>query len=141
MDSESGPDSLIAYKQRTQQLRRRRNKRKTPPVNALKTGGGGRSTNLTFSTIPNNPYLDIQPTHRYELTQHPTKPPHTTLHKLDGTTICTIENRELDKLHDIYNNIPTQPPFVESLAKLIHRQDKHHHPKKNLRELLLSKAK
>jgi len=91
--------------------------------------GGWRSDNLTFSTTPINPDLDIQPTNRYELTQHPTKPTHTSLHRPDGTTIFTIENRRLDKLHDIYNKIPINPPFEESLAKLIHRQDKQHHPK------------
>jgi hypothetical protein len=75
------------------------------------------------------------------LSQHPTKPTHTTLHRLDGTTICTIENRRLDKLHDIYNHSLSNPPFEEALAKLILKQDKQHHPKKILRELQLSKAK
>jgi len=101
---------------------------------------GWRSDNLTLSITPINPDLDIQATNRYELTQYPTKPTHTSLHRPDGTTIYTIENRRLDKLHDIYNNIPINPPFEEYLAKLIHRQDKQHHQKKILRELLLSKA-
>ena len=104
-------------------------------------GGGWRSDNLTFFTPPINPDLDIQPTNRYKLTQHPTKPTYISLHRPDGNTISTIEKRRLDKLHDIYNKIPTNPPFEESLVKLIYRQDKQHHPKKILRELLLSKAK
>jgi hypothetical protein len=87
-----------------------------------------------------NPDLDIQPTNRYKLTQHPTNPSHTTLHRPDGTLICTIENRRLDKLHDIYNNTANNPPFEESLAHLIHKNNKHYHPKKILRELQLSKA-
>jgi hypothetical protein len=93
-------------------------------------GGEWKSTNLTFSTTLINSDLDIQPTNCYELTQHPTKPTHTTLHKPGGTTICTVEYIRLDKLHDIYNNIPTNPTFEESLAKHIHIQDKQHHPAK-----------
>ena len=43
--------------------------------------------------------------------------------------------------HEIYKNVDTSPPFAESLAKLIHRNDKEHHTKKILRELQLSNAK
>jgi hypothetical protein len=106
MDSESGPNAVTTYKQRTRL--QRQNKRKAPPIDGIKIGGL-RSDNLVFSTTPINTDLDIQPTNRYELTQHPTKPTHTSFHRSYGTTICTIENRRLDKLHDIYNNIPTNP--------------------------------
>jgi hypothetical protein len=83
VDSESGLDALTTYKQRTRL--ERRNKRKTPPINAIKMGGW-RSDNLTFSTTPINPDLDIYPTKRYELTQHPTKSTHTSLHIPDAGT-------------------------------------------------------
>jgi hypothetical protein len=96
--------------------------------------------NLTFSTKPINPDLYIHPIKGFELTQHPTKQTHTTLHGPDGTTICTIENRRLDKPHDVYKNTETNPPFDEPLAKFIHRKNKQHHAKKLLRELLLCKA-
>jgi hypothetical protein len=103
--------------------------------------GGWRSPNLTFSMTPINPDLDTHPTNRYELTQHPTKPTHIALHRLDGATIYTIENSRLDKLHNIYKNIPNNPPFEESLTKLVRRNDKQHHSKKIIRELQLGKAK
>ncbi len=119
MDNESGPAALQAYKQRTQKPRQV--KRRTPLVNPI-TREGWRSTNLAFSTTPINPDLDIHPTNRYELTQHPTNPSHTTLHRSDGTLLYTIENRRLDKLHDIYNNTANNPPFEESLAHLIHKK-------------------
>jgi hypothetical protein len=119
MDCENGPTALQAYKQKTQVPRRV--KRRTPLENPI-TKEGWRSTNLTFSTTPINPDLDINPTGRYELTQHPTNPSHSTLHRPDGTLISTIENRRLDKLHDIYNNTPNNPPFEESLAHLIHKK-------------------
>jgi hypothetical protein len=65
MDNESGPTALQAHKQRTHKPRQV--KRRTPPVNpAIKEGW--RSANLTFSTTPINPDLDIHPTNRYELT-------------------------------------------------------------------------
>jgi hypothetical protein len=102
---------------------------------------GWESANLTFSTTPINPDLDTHPTNQYELTQHPTKPTHTSLHRQDGTLICTKYNRRLDKLHDIYNNAANNPPFEKSLAHLIHKNDKQHHPKKIFRELQQSKAK
>ena len=44
---------------------------------------------------------------------------HITLHKPDGTTVYTIENKRQDKFHDIYKHGGTNPPFEESLAKLI----------------------
>jgi hypothetical protein len=105
------------------------------------TKGGWRSTNLAFSTTPINPDLDIHPANRYELTKHPTSPSHATLHRPDKTLICTIDIRRLDELHDIYNNTPNNPPFEESLAHLIHKNNKQHHLKKIQRELQLSKAK
>jgi hypothetical protein len=95
--------------------------------------GGWRSPNLTFSTTPINSDLDIHPTRSFELTQHPTKPSHTTLRRPDAATICNIENRRLDKLHEIYKNIDTNPPFAESLFKLIHRNEKKHHKKNSER--------
>ncbi len=96
--------------------------KKNTPENP-NTVEGWRSTNLTFSMTPINPDLDIHPTNRYELAQHPTNPIHTTLHRLDGTTIYTIDNIGLDKQHDIYNYTPNNPPFEDSLAKLIHRNN------------------
>ena len=127
MDCESRLAALKTHKQRT--MTPRHLKRRTPPMNFV-TMEGWRSVNLTFCTTPINPDLDIYPTNRYELTQHPTKPRPTLLHKRDGTLICTIDNRRLDKLHDIYNNAANNPPFEESLSQLIHRNDKQHHPKK-----------
>ena len=115
-------------------------KKRAPQVNPI-TNEGWRSTNLTFSITPINPDLDIQPTNRCELTQHPTNPSHTTLHIPDGTLICTIENRRLNTLHDIYNNTANNPPFEESLAHLIYKNNKQYHLKKIQRELQLSKAK
>jgi hypothetical protein len=104
VDCESGPAALKAYKQRPPTPRHV--KRRTPPMSPV-TIEGWRSVNLTFSTTPINPInpinLDIHPINRYELTQHPTKPTDTSLHKLDGTLICTIDNQRVDKLHDIYN--------------------------------------
>ena len=111
-----------------------------PPA-IQKTTGGWRSPNLTFSTTPINPDLDIHPTHRYELSQHPTLQTHTTLHRPDGTTICTIDNMRLDKLHDIYIHDRTNPPFAESLARLIQRHNTQHNLKKVQRELQLTKSK
>ena len=102
---------------------------------------GWRWPNLAFSTTSINPDIDIHPTRSYELIQHPTKPTHTTLHRPDGTTICNIENRKIDKLHEMYKNMNTNPPFAESLAKLMHRNDTKHLTKKFLIELQLSKAK
>ena len=55
---------------------------------------------------------------------------HTALHIPDGTTICSIENRRLDKLHDIYTHEITNPTFEESLAKLIQRHNTQHNLKK-----------
>jgi hypothetical protein len=109
-------------------------------VNTI-TKKGWRSINLTSSTTPINPDLDIHPTNRYELTQHPTNSSHTTLHIRVGTLIGTIENKRLDKLCDIYNNTANNPPFEESLAHLIHKTNKQQHLKKIERELQLSKAK
>jgi hypothetical protein len=81
---------------------------------------GWRSLDLAFSTIPINLDLDIRPTRSYELMQHPTKPTQITIHRPNGTTIYNIENRRLDKLHEIYQkSIDTNPEFAESLAKII----------------------
>ena len=102
---------------------------------------GWRSANLTFSTTLINPDLYIHPTNRYELTQHPTIPTYTSLHRLDGTLICTIENRILGKPYDIYNSVTNNPSFEKSLALLIHQNGKQQHPKKILRELYLITAK
>jgi hypothetical protein len=85
---------------------------------------GWRSANLTFYTTPINPDLDIIPTNRYKFTQHPTMPTHTSIHRPDGTLIGKIDNRRLDKLHDIYISTTNNPPLEESLAKLIHKKDK-----------------
>jgi hypothetical protein len=117
MVSDDGPEALTAYKQRTQPPRR--TKRKTPPEKPITTEGW-RSTNLTFSMTPINPDLDIHPTNRYELAQHPTNPSHATLHRPDGTTICTIDNRRLDTLYDIYNHTTINPPFEKSIASVTH---------------------
>ena len=83
----------------------------------------------------------MHPTQRYELSQHPTIHTHTTLHRPDGTTICTIDNRRLDKLHDIYKHDRTNPPFAESLSRLIQRHNTQHNLKKVQRELQLTKSK
>jgi hypothetical protein len=138
IESESGPHALAQYKQRTQT--QRRTKRRTPIINQ-KTEEGWRSPNLTFSTTPINPDLDTHPTNRYELAQHPTQHTHTTLHRLDETTICTLENRRIDKLHDIYKYESTNPSFAESLAKLIQRHNTQNNLKNVQRELLLTKSK
>jgi hypothetical protein len=106
-----------------------------------KTTAGWRFPNLTFSTTPIYPDLDTHPTHRYELTQHPTLNTHTTLHRPDGTTICTIENRRLNKLHDIYKHERTNPLFAESLTKLIQIHTTQHNLKKVQRKLQLAKSK
>jgi hypothetical protein len=68
-------------------------------------------------------------------------PTHTSIHRPYGTLIGIIDDRRLDKLHYIYMNTANNPPFEESLAHLIHKNDKQHHPKKILRELQLSIAK
>jgi hypothetical protein len=77
---------------------------------------GWRSDGLTFSTTPINPDLDFHPANPYELIQHPTKPTHTSLNRPDGTLVCTIDSRGLDKVHDIYNNAANNPLFEKSLA-------------------------
>jgi hypothetical protein len=132
---------LPHYKHINKERKNHAGSREEPPLGNPITTEGWRSTNLTFSTTLINPDLDIHPTNRYELTQHPTNPSHTTLHIPDGSLVCTIENRRLDRLHDIYNNIPNNPPFEESLAHLIHKNNKQHHLKKIQGELQLSKAK
>jgi len=101
---------------------------------------GWRSPNLTFSTIPINLEIDTHPTKGYELTHYPARQTHTTLHKPDGTTICTIENKRLEKLRDINKDTETNLQFPELLAKHMHRNDNRHHNNKILRELLLCKA-
>jgi hypothetical protein len=99
------------------------------------TKEGWRLAKLAYSTTPINPDLDILPTNRYELTQHPAKPTHISLHKLNGTLIYAIDNRRLDQRHDIHNNTVNNQPLEESIAQLIHKNDKQHHPKKIPREL------
>jgi len=66
---------------------------------------------------------------------------HTTLHRLNGTTICSIANIRLDKLHDIYKHESANPPFEESLANLIQRHNTQHNLKQIQRELRLTKSK
>jgi hypothetical protein len=100
-----------------------------------------RSPNLTFYTTSLNPDLDTHPTHQYDLAQHPTQYTHTTLHSPNGTTVCSIDKRRLDKLGDMYTHEGTNPPFEESLAKLIQRHNIQHILEKIQRELQLSKAK
>jgi hypothetical protein len=102
---------------------------------------GWRSPNLTFSTTPINPDLDTHPTHQYEPPHHSTQHTHTTIHRLDGTTVCSIDNRRLDKFHDIYKHEGTNIPFEESLAKLIQSHNNQHNLKQIQRELQLGKAK
>ncbi len=86
------------------------------------------------------PRRTSSPPIRAHTTSHTTDT-HTTLYKPDGTTICSIENRRLDKLHDICKHESTNPPFKESLAKLIKRHNKQHDLKKIQRELQLTKSK
>ncbi len=59
----------------------------------------------------------------------------------NGTTICTIENRRVDKFYDLYKSTKTSPPFAKSVHKLIHKHNKQYINKKILRELLLCKSK
>jgi len=100
MDCESGPAALQAYKQRMHMPRQVM--RRIPPKNPI-TMEAWRSANLTFSTTPINLDLDIYPTNRYELTQHPTKPTHSSQHRPLGILIYTIENKN----YTIYTT--TQP--------------------------------
>ena len=128
VEYESGPAALQAYKQRSQTPRQIR--RKTHPNNPI-TMEGWRSDVQPFSTTPINPDLDIHSTNRYKLTQHPTKPTHTTLHIPDGTLICKIDNRRLDKLYNICNNAANNLPFEKSLAQLIQKNERITPPEEN----------
>jgi hypothetical protein len=47
----------------------------------------------------------------------------------------------LDKLHDIYKHERSDPPFAESLAKLIQRHNTQHNIKKVQRELQRTKSR
>jgi hypothetical protein len=87
LGSNTVPEALAAYKQISQPPRN--NKRLAPPENPF-TLGGYRSPNITISIIPIQPYLDTIATNAYELTKNHSKHSHTNLHKIDGTSICTI---------------------------------------------------